>query len=185
MVSDYGQSPWQTMVESGYMQPPHDQSPAKNRKKNRKKTRVLRSLIGGIVFLAFGANIWTGITNSFEGYVETTGTIVSVDRDKSCKKGGSCSTVGTPTIKYTVDGEKITSQAYIRFGSEDESDVGKQLRVKYDSSNPSKMVVASAADSMSLIGKSVSGGFMGLGALCIVTGLVGFLKKIIKLVIPF
>lgn len=171
------------MVESGYMQPPHDQTPAKIRK-SKKKSVVLGNLIGGIIVLAVGANMWTGTTNSLDGYVETTGTIVSVDRNKSCKKGGSCSTVGTPTIAYVVDGEKITSQAYIRFGSEDESDVGKQLKVKYDPSDPSDVVVADAADTMGLIMKSAAGGFMGVGALCIVIGLVELLKKIIKLVTP-
>ena len=183
VANDYGQSPWQTMVESGYMQPPHDQTPAKIRK-SKKKSVVLGNLIGGIIVLAGGANMWTGTTNSLDGYVETTGTIVSVDRNKSCKKGGSCSTVGTPTIAYVVDGEKITSQAYIRFGSEDESDVGKQLKVKYDPSDPSDVVVADAADTMGLIMKSAAGGFMGVGALCIVIGLVELLKKIIKLVTP-
>ena len=184
MRNDYEQSPWQTTIESGYMQPPHDQPPAKSRKKSKKKSGVLVNLIVGISFLAFGACMWTFSVDYYGRYVETTGTIVSVDRHEACYKDGHCSPVGYPTIEYMVDGEKISSKFDRGSDSYDSSDVGRQLEVKYDPSDPSDMVVAKDADDSNLVMKIFSGGFMGFGALCIVTALVGLLKKIIKLVTP-
>lgn len=177
--SDYGQSPWQ---------PPHDQTPAKSRKKSKKESGVLVllvQLVVGVVFLAFGVGMWNaGLATMYDGYVDSTGTIISVDRHKSCKKGGDCSIVGTPTIGYTVDGEKITSQANISSSSYGDSDVGKQVKVKYDPSDPSNVAVAGDVAFAGPILKIFVGGFAGLGALFIVTALVDLLKKIVRLVTP-
>ena len=168
------------MAEGGYWQ---GHTPAKSRKRSKKQSSVLLLLIVGIVFLAVGVNMWNaGFVDFYDGYVETTGTIVSVDRHESCSNDG-CSTVGTPTLEYTVDGEKITSQSDISSSSYGSSDVGKRVTVKYDPSDPSDMSVAGDADFVDLIMKFIVGGFMGLGALCIVISLMSLLKKAISLVI--
>lgn len=173
------------MTRSDYGQSLYDQPPAKSRKKAKKKYSVLASLIVGVVFLAFGLGMWNaGFVDFYDGYVETTGTIVSVDRHSSCRNG-DCSPVGFPTIEYAVDGEKITSQSDIGSGSYGGSDVGRQVKVKYDPSDPSDMSVAGDADFVELIMKFIVGGFMGLGALCIVISLMNLLKKAISLVTPF
>ena len=184
-LNDYEQSPWQTMEGSGYSQSPYDQTPAKSRKKAKKKDSVLAPLIVGVLFLAFGVYMWnSGFATEYDRYVDSTGTIVSVDRHMSCSKRSDCSVVGTPTIKYTVDGEKITSQANISSGSYGDSDVGKQVRVKYDPSDPSNVAVAGDVAFTSPIMKIFFGGFAVLGAVFTLVGLKGLLKKIIKLVAP-
>lgn len=185
-LSDYGQSPWQTVVENGYMQPPHDQTPAKSRKKAKKKDDgVFLHLVVGVVFLAFGLGMWNaGFATEYDGYVDSTGTIVSVDRHTSCSKRSDCSVVGTPTIEYTVDGEKITSQANISSSSYGDSDVGKQVRVKYDPSDPSNVAVADDAAFAGPIMKIFFGGFAGLGAVFTLVGLKDLLKKCLGLVAP-
>lgn len=144
MRSDYGQSPWQTVTGSGYWQPPHGQTPAKSRKKAKKKDDgIFLNLVIGVVFLAFGVGMWhAGFATEYDRYVDSTGTIVSVDHHTSCSKRSDCSVVGTPTIEYTVGGEKITSQANISSSSYGSSDIGKQVRVKYDPSDPSNVAVA-------------------------------------------
>lgn len=186
-LSDYGQSPWQTVVENGHMQPPHDQTPAKSRKKAKKKDDgVFLNLVVGVVFLAFGVGMWNaGFATEYDRYVDSTGgTIVSVDSHTSCRKRGDCSTVGTPTIEYTVDGEKITSQANISSSSYGDSDVGKQVRVKYDPSDPSNVAVAGDVAFAGPVMKIFFGGFAGLGAVFTLVGLKDLLKKIIRLVAP-
>ena len=173
---------------SDYWQSTYDQTPAKSRKKSKKESgvlAVLAQLVVGVVFLAFGVGMWNaGLAIMYDGYVDSTGTIVSVDRHKSCKKGGDCSTVSTPTIEYTVDGEKITSQANINSSSYGDSDVGKQVKVKYDPSDPSNVAVAGDVAFAGPVLKIFVGGFAGLGALFIVTALVDLLKKIVRLVTP-
>lgn len=162
----------------------YSRPPAKAKKKDSIFS-IFLSLVVGVTFLAFGIGMWnTGLATMYDGYVDSTGTIVSVDRHKSCKKGGDCSIVGTPTIGYTVDGEKITSQANISSSSYDDSDVGKQVKVKYDPSDPSNVAVAGDVAFAGPILKIFVGGFAGLGALFIVTALVDLLKKIVRLVTP-
>lgn len=171
------------MGRSDYWQAPYDRPP----EKSKKQDNVLACLITGIVFLIFGGYMWNaGLANMYDGYVDSTGTIVSVDRHMSCSRrshssSSHCSEVGTPTIEYTVDGEKVTAQSDIGSSSYDDSDVGKQVKVKYDPSDPSEMVVASDADFAGPIVTIFVFGFMGLGALIIVISLKDLLKKVVSL----
>ena len=77
MRSDYGQSPWQTVTGSGYWQPPHGQTPAKSRKKAKKKDDgIFLNLVIGVVFLAFGVGMWhAGFATEYDRYVDSTGTM--------------------------------------------------------------------------------------------------------------
>lgn len=153
--------------------------------KAKEKGNVLVSLlIPGIVFLTFGIGMWNlGFADMYDGYVDSTGTIVSVDRHTSCSKSSGCSVVGTPTIEYTVDGEKITSQANISSSSYGNSDVGKQVKVKYDPSDPSNVAVAGDADFAGPIMKLFFGGFAVLGAVLTLVALKDLLKKCLSLVV--
>lgn len=128
-----------------------------------------------------------GLANMYDGYVDSTGTIVSVDRHMSCSRrshssSSHCSEVGTPTIEYTGEGHrKVTAQSDISSSSYDGSDVGKQVKVKYDPSDPSEVVVASDADFAGPAMTIFVFGFMGIGALVIVISLKDLLKKVVSL----
>lgn len=157
--------------------------------KTRKKDSIVAPLVVGVVFLAFGVGMWNaGGATEYDKYVgSTTGTIVSVDRHESChKRSGSsrsvCSTVGTPTIEYTVDGEKITSQADIGSNFYDDSDVGKSVKVKYDPSDPSNVAVAGDVAFAGPILKIFFGGFAVMGAVITLGALKDLLKRCLGLV---
>lgn len=157
--------------------------------KANKKDSIFLLLVVGVTFLAFGGGMWnSGVATEYDRYVDSTGTIVSVDRHTSCSKSSgsrrtNCSVVGTPTIEYTVDGEKITSQANISSSSYGNSDVGKQVKVKYDPSDPSNVAVAGDADFAGPIMKLFFGGFAVLGAVLTLVALKDLLKKCLSLVV--
>lgn len=166
------------MGRSDYWQAPYDRPP----EKSKKQDNVLACLITGIVFLIFGGYMCNaGLANMYDGYVDSTGTIVSVDRHMSCSRRSHCSEVGTPTIEYTADGEKVTAQSDISSSSYDDSDVGKQVKVKYDPSDPSEVVVASDADFAGPVVTIFVFGFMGLGALIMAISVKDLLKKAVNL----
>lgn len=175
----------QTMGRSDYWQSPYDSPPAKSKKQDNN----LAALIVGIVFFAFGAyGLNAGLANMYDGYVDSTGTIVSVNRYMSCSRRSHsssrrCSELGTPTIEYTADGQKVTAKSDLSSSSYDDSDVGKQVKVKYDPSDPSEVVVASDADLASPIMAIFVFGFMGIGALIMVISLKDLLKKAVSLAI--
>ncbi|MDD6462037.1 MAG: DUF3592 domain-containing protein [Bifidobacteriaceae bacterium] len=114
-------------------------TPAPRRHKDTSASGIGVELFVGLGFIIVAMLfITTGLADSRTYTAETTGIVIAVNQHESCDSDNGCTIVGNPIVEYTVDGRTVKGHTSISSSHWNADDVGKQVKVKYDPSNPTE-----------------------------------------------
>lgn len=131
---------------------------------NRSVALVLQLVFAafGVFFVVSGYNGWAAV-QPIAGGTAATGTIVSVVNGENCGRTG-CSPNWTPTIRFETSNGG--SRTFVGPTYNSQVNVGQNVKVSYDATNPAVAhdVSASAGNGLLLIGVGVFAAVLGLGS---------------------
>ena len=112
-------------------------------------------LIGGLFMVGLGVYF-----NFFQGkdYVKASAVVVSVREDHSIDAENRLQAEYWPTVRYTVDGKEYTQELDSTVSKDD---VGREVKIKYDPKDPSKVLSDTPAITLYLL---IVGAVVTLGA---------------------